>query len=142
MRVPGTALVRITQQARGDWHARIEQLGKSQAAQLEVARRQAQTAAAGKRAANSHLHISNRRKAIKRQGTRATRDGWRAVSRDETIVHFPKPDAEERARRLRVGDVAEKIRRIARLTSHPGPGGHHYARENTQAAGPGASRCR
>ena len=70
MRVPGTALVRITQQARGDWHARIEQLGKSQAAQLDGARRQAQTAAAGKRAADSHLHISNRRKAIKRQGTR------------------------------------------------------------------------
>jgi hypothetical protein len=71
MRVPGTALVRITQQARGDWHARIEQLSKSQ---LEVARRQAQTAAAGKRAANSPLHISNRRK-IKRQVTRTRERG-------------------------------------------------------------------
>ena len=70
LRPPGTALVRITQQARRDWHARIEQLSKSHAAQLEVARRQAQAAAAGKRAAQSPLHISNRRKAIERQVTR------------------------------------------------------------------------
>ena len=70
LRPPGTAIVRITTQARTAWHLRMEELRKSQAAQLEGARRQAQTAAAGKRAADSHLHISNRRKAIKRQGTR------------------------------------------------------------------------
>jgi hypothetical protein len=29
MRIPGTALVRITQQARRDWHARIGELGRS-----------------------------------------------------------------------------------------------------------------
>jgi hypothetical protein len=70
MRVPGTALVRITQRARHDWHARIEQLGKSEGAELEAARRRAQTAAAGKRAAESPLHVSQRRKAV-RHGTRA-----------------------------------------------------------------------
>src|SRR4051812_5229349 len=53
MRVPGPALVRITQRARRDWHARMERLRKSQAAELEAARRHAQTAAAGKRAAQS-----------------------------------------------------------------------------------------
>src|SRR5262245_39608672 len=70
MRVPGTALVRITQRARRDWHARIEQLGKSEGAELEAARRHGQTAAAGKRAAESPLHVSKRRRPI-RQKTRA-----------------------------------------------------------------------
>src|SRR5262245_61446189 len=67
MRVPGTALVRITQRARRDWHARIEQLGKSEGAELEAARRHAQTAAAGKRAAESPLHVSKRRRHRARQ---------------------------------------------------------------------------
>jgi hypothetical protein len=70
LRPPGTAIVRITTQARTAWHMRMEELRKSQAAELEAARRHAQTAAAGKRAAESPLHVSKRRKAI-RHGTRA-----------------------------------------------------------------------
>jgi hypothetical protein len=75
LRPPGTAIVRITTQARTAWHMRMEELRKSQAAELEAARRHAQTAAAGKRAAASPLHISNRRKAIKRSVTRTREKG-------------------------------------------------------------------
>jgi hypothetical protein len=63
-RVPGTRLVRISQQARREWHARMRELCNSQEAELEAGRRQAQTAAAGKRAAQSPLHVSKRRKVV------------------------------------------------------------------------------
>jgi hypothetical protein len=60
MRIPGTAIVRITQQARRDWHARMGELGRSREAELEAARRHAQTVAAGKAAAASLRHVSRR----------------------------------------------------------------------------------
>jgi hypothetical protein len=69
-RVPGTALVRITRQARREWHARMAELQRSREAELEAARRQAQTAAAGRRAAQSPLHVSNRRKAMQQRKSR------------------------------------------------------------------------
>ena len=60
LRPPGTAIVRITTQARTAWHLRMEELRKSQATELEAARRRAQTAAAGKAAAASLRHVSRR----------------------------------------------------------------------------------
>jgi hypothetical protein len=59
-RPPGTSIVRITAQARREWHARIGEAQKSQAAELEVARRSAQAAEAGRIAAQSPAHVSKR----------------------------------------------------------------------------------
>jgi hypothetical protein len=69
-RVPGTAIVRISPQAECDWDQRMEELRKGQAAALEEERRRAQAQQAGRIAARSPLHMSNRRKAIQRQGPR------------------------------------------------------------------------
>jgi hypothetical protein len=60
---PGMAFVRITAEARREWHTRIEQWRKSQAAQLEEQRRSASASRAGKKAAASPLHISKRKRA-------------------------------------------------------------------------------
>jgi hypothetical protein len=72
-RVPGTRLVRITQQARSEWHARMRELRNSQEAELEAARRHAQAAAAGKRAAQSPLHVSKRCKVAQQLQARGER---------------------------------------------------------------------
>jgi hypothetical protein len=53
-------MIRITPEARAKWHARMAELAKSEAAQLEAERRRAQAARAGKVAAASPLHISKR----------------------------------------------------------------------------------
>jgi hypothetical protein len=60
---PGMAFVRITAEARREWHERIEAWRKSKAAELEEQRRSALASRAGKKAAASPLHISKRKRA-------------------------------------------------------------------------------
>ena len=60
-RVPGTKIIRITPEARADWHARMAVLQNGRAAKLEAARRRDQTVKAGRAAAISARHISKRR---------------------------------------------------------------------------------
>jgi hypothetical protein len=67
-RVPGTAIVRISPQAERDWDQRMEELRNNQVATLEEERRRAQAQQAGRIAARSPLHVSNR-KTIRRQRT-------------------------------------------------------------------------
>jgi hypothetical protein len=55
-------LQRITPEARDDWHALMAEHAQSEAARLEAKRRHEQAITAGKRAAESALHISKRRK--------------------------------------------------------------------------------
>jgi hypothetical protein len=63
MHVPGTEIIRITPQAHREWRARLEQQGKTKEAALERTRRAEQRRAAGKTAAASPMHISQRHKA-------------------------------------------------------------------------------
>jgi hypothetical protein len=70
LRPPGTSIVRITAQARREWHARIGEAQKSQAAELEVARRSAQAAEAGRIAAQSPAHVSKRHAGSRRHRRR------------------------------------------------------------------------
>jgi hypothetical protein len=57
----GTArLPRISAQAHRDWRAKLKALRLSEADELLAQRKQAQTSAAGKLAAASPLHVSNR----------------------------------------------------------------------------------
>src|SRR5262249_46772093 len=58
--VGGTTLPRISAQARRDWHAKLKAWQVSDAAQLLNERKRAQTSEAGRLAARSPLHISNR----------------------------------------------------------------------------------
>jgi hypothetical protein len=67
--VPGTKMIRIAPEARRAWHARMAELAKSEAAQLEAERRRAQAVAAGRIAARSPLHASRRpRRQSRRRG--------------------------------------------------------------------------
>ena len=68
LRIPGTDVIRITPQARRDWHVRMGCLRKEQAAQLERerARRSEQASAAGKLGAQSPHHPCRRRAAKRR----------------------------------------------------------------------------
>jgi hypothetical protein len=59
----GTKAVRITAQARRDWHERMAELSKQEVAQRERERRQEIAKAAGKKAVKSPKHIASRRKA-------------------------------------------------------------------------------
>ena len=58
--VPGSTIIRITARARRKWHARLEEWGRSEAAELERERRAEQRRAAGKNAAASPQHVSRR----------------------------------------------------------------------------------
>jgi hypothetical protein len=58
IRVPGTRIIRITQQARREWHERLAAIAQTEAARLEAERRRAQTVIAGNAAAASPLHVS------------------------------------------------------------------------------------
>jgi formiminotetrahydrofolate cyclodeaminase len=60
-RIVGTTIVRITNEAHAAWRERMAELAKSKSAELEAARRRAQTAEAGKIAAQSPRHVSRRR---------------------------------------------------------------------------------
>jgi hypothetical protein len=62
IKFPGMAFVRITAEARREWHERIEAWRKSHAAALEGQRRSALASKAGKIAAASPLHVSKARK--------------------------------------------------------------------------------
>jgi hypothetical protein len=59
-RVPGTAIIRITPEARRAWHAQLAEMRQSGEAELEERRRRAHAAHAGKMAAASPLHVSKR----------------------------------------------------------------------------------
>jgi hypothetical protein len=50
--------VRISPQARRDWHAALAARAQGDAARLEAARKHAQASAAGKAAAKSPLHVN------------------------------------------------------------------------------------
>jgi hypothetical protein len=60
--LPGTAIARITAKARDEWHKNNEEWSKSEDAKLEEQRRILLATIAGKRAAKSPLHVSNRNK--------------------------------------------------------------------------------
>jgi hypothetical protein len=60
-RIPGTSIVRITQQARRAWHAKLAALRASEAAETEARRRSVQAMQAGRIAAASPLHVSRRK---------------------------------------------------------------------------------
>jgi len=62
-RVPDTEIIRISARARREWHARLEERARSEAAELERKRRASQRRAAGKAAAASPMHVSQRHKA-------------------------------------------------------------------------------
>ena len=67
-RPPGTALVRISPDARRDWHARMHERQQTQQAKLERERRRQQAIEAGKRSAASPKHISKRNRAALSDG--------------------------------------------------------------------------
>ena len=67
VKFPGMAFVRITSEARHEWHGRNEAYRKSQAAVLEDQRRSALASVAGKKAAASPLHVSKKAKASPRR---------------------------------------------------------------------------
>jgi hypothetical protein len=59
LRIPGTALQRITPAERTAWHARMQALSEDPAIALEGARRKALSRRAGKKAVESSKHVSN-----------------------------------------------------------------------------------
>jgi len=60
LRLPNSAVVRITPEAREAWRVRMTEIAKTEAAQLEVERRRELAAVAGRIAAESPLHVSRR----------------------------------------------------------------------------------
>jgi len=61
---------RITPEAREEWHERMAELAKSEAARLEAERRRELAVIAGRAAAASPLHISKRQKPPRRRRRR------------------------------------------------------------------------
>ena len=59
--VGSATLPRISAQSRRDWHAQLRALQISEAAELLNERKRAQAAEAGRLAARSPLHVSNRK---------------------------------------------------------------------------------
>jgi hypothetical protein len=80
IKFPGMAFVRITAEARREWHARIEEERKTQAAKLEDQRRRERARKAGQKAAQSPRHVSKRGKVKRRVNVTAARDEKRGVS--------------------------------------------------------------
>jgi hypothetical protein len=62
LRIPGSRIIRITHEARRNWHQMLAAREQSDAARLEAARQREQSIAAGKAAAKSPLHISAKRR--------------------------------------------------------------------------------
>jgi hypothetical protein len=60
-RVPGTAIIRVTPEARRAWHLLLAEMRHSREAELEERRRSAHATHAGKIAAASLLHVSRKR---------------------------------------------------------------------------------
>ncbi len=67
VRFPGMSFVRITKEARAEWHAKIEEWRKSEAVALEQQRRSAEAKRKGKLAAESPLHPTRRKQAKKKK---------------------------------------------------------------------------
>jgi hypothetical protein len=63
VRFPGMLFIRITAQARREWHAKTEEWRKDAKLQMELRRRAEQASAAGKLSASKPQHISQRRAA-------------------------------------------------------------------------------
>jgi hypothetical protein len=66
----GLRLVRISAESRRAWRERIAQVRASEAAELEIARAREQRVAAGKLAAASPTHVSNRPRHVQRRRRR------------------------------------------------------------------------
>jgi hypothetical protein len=66
----GLRLVRISAESRRAWRKRIAQARASEAAELEIARAREQRVAAGKLAAASPTHVSNRPRHVQRRRRR------------------------------------------------------------------------
>jgi hypothetical protein len=71
MRAPGMSLVRITPAARFEWHARMAELEKSEAVELERQRRSEACHRAGKLAAASPNHNTKPTSPYRRRRRRA-----------------------------------------------------------------------
>jgi hypothetical protein len=69
IRVPGTKIIRITPEARRQWHAMLAALAQSDAVKLEKERAREASVAAGKAAAASPRHVNARRRARSGRGT-------------------------------------------------------------------------
>jgi hypothetical protein len=61
LRFPGSRIVRITAEARREWHARMNDLAQTQEAQIERERLHVITSISGKKAAASALHVYRQR---------------------------------------------------------------------------------
>jgi hypothetical protein len=72
MVVPGTEIIRITPKARREWRAMLEDRSRTEAAVLERKRRAEQRRTAGKTAAASPMHVSQRHKAAAPGASRAS----------------------------------------------------------------------
>jgi hypothetical protein len=64
-RIPGTTIIRITPEARRQWHQMLTAIAQSDAARLEAARKHAASVIAGRAAAASPLHVNARRLAAR-----------------------------------------------------------------------------
>jgi hypothetical protein len=73
LEIRGSNIRRITAAARAAWHTRMANLASSEAAKLEHERRRELTAAAGKAAALSPLHISKQHKRADADPTQSSR---------------------------------------------------------------------
>jgi hypothetical protein len=60
--IPGTEIIRITPKTHREWRAMLEERSRTEAAELERTRRALQRSTAGKTAAASPMHISQRHK--------------------------------------------------------------------------------
>jgi hypothetical protein len=65
LEVPGTRAPRITAESNREWEQRMYQLRESEAVKREAERRSKQTSMAGKVAAKSPLHVTNKRQRAK-----------------------------------------------------------------------------
>jgi hypothetical protein len=74
IRPPGIAAPRITPRADREWEEKMLRLAKEEAGRLETERRSQIKAAAGRAAAASPNHISQRRVAAKQKRAAATQD--------------------------------------------------------------------
>ena len=85
LRVPGTGIIRITPEARAEWHERMRELQGTREAKLETARRREQTVVAAKRSVES------------RQRTKAELE--------------PRPIKKPKPKRPRIATTDETVRR-------------------------------
>lgn len=66
LRAPGMTFVRVTPEARREWHERMATLQKQECAERERQRRSDASRRAGRKAAQSNRHISKTRNAVAR----------------------------------------------------------------------------